>query len=81
MGHIVNKDGRRRYIVFRLREIIGKYTSKNIVGVLIDLFRDYRIAGNIKYFIANNMELNDIYIDAIFCVLYLNISVKLYKGY
>ena len=52
-----------------------------MAGVFINLFRNYGIAGNIRYFIANNAELNDIYIDVIFCVLYLNISVKLYKGY
>ena len=58
----------------------NKYTSENITGILIDLFRDYRIVGNIGYFIANNTELNDIYINTILCVLYLNISAKLYKG-
>ena len=52
-----------------------------MAGVLIDIFRDYRIAGNIRYFIANNAELNNIYIDIILYVLYLNISVKLCKGY
>ena len=80
VGHFVNKDSKYCYIVFRLCEIIGKHTSENIVGVLIDLFRDYRIVGNIEYFIANNAELNNIYIDIILRVLYLNILVKLYKG-
>ena len=80
VGYFINKDGRRCYIVLGLREIIGKYTSENIAGVLIDLFRDYRIVDNIGYFIANNTELNDIYIDVILYVLYLNILAKLYKG-
>ena len=79
VGYFVNKNGRCHYIVLRLREIISKYTSKNIAGVFINLFRDYRIVGNIGYFIANNTELNDIYINTILCVLYLNISAKLYK--
>ena len=51
-----------------------------MAGVLIDLFRDYRIAGNIGYFIADNAELNNIYINAILYILYLNMSVKLCKG-
>jgi len=51
-----------------------------MAGVLIDLFRDYRIVGNIRYFIADNTELNDIYIDPILYILYLNISAKLRKG-
>ena len=80
MGYFVNKDGRCRYVVLRLHEIIGKHTSENIADVLIDLFYDYGIAGNIGYFIANNAELNDIYINAILYTLYLNISVKLCKG-
>ena len=79
VGYFINKDGRCRYIILRLREIINKYTSENMAGVLIDLFHDYRIVGNIRYFIANNMELNNMYIDTILCVLYLNISVKFYK--
>ena len=80
MGYFVNKDGRRRYIILGLRKIIGKYTSKNMAGVLIDLFRDYRIVGNIGYFIADNAELNDTCINAILRALYLNILVKLRKG-
>ena len=80
MGHFINKDSRRRHVILRLYEIIGKYTSENMAGVLIDLFRDYKIVGNIRYFIANNIELNNIYINAILYILYLNILVKLYKG-
>ena len=30
---------------------------------------------------ANNAELNDMCINVIFCVLYLNISTKIYKGH
>ena len=81
MGYFVNKDGRRRHVVLGLREIIGEHTGENMAGVLIDLFRDYRIVGNIRYFIADNTELNDIYINAILYILYLNILVKLRKGY
>ena len=49
VGYFINKNGRYYYIILRLYKIIGKYTSKNIAGVLIDLFRDYRIVGNIGY--------------------------------
>ena len=80
MGHFVNKDGRRRHVVLRLHEIIGEHTGENMAGVLIDLFCDYGITGNIGYFIANNVELNDMCIDAILCVLYPNMSAKLHKG-
>ena len=79
MGYFINKDGRYHYVVLRLCEIIGEHTSKNIAGVLIDLFRDYRIVGNIRYFMANNAELNNMCIDVILYTLYLNISAKLRK--
>jgi len=80
VGHFVNRDGRRCYVVLGLREIIGEHTGKNMAGVLIDLFRDYGIAGNIGYFIADNAELNNTCIKAILYILYLNILVKLRKG-
>ena len=51
-----------------------------MAGVLINLFHDYRIAGNIRYFIANNTKSNNIYINAVLYILYPNISAKLYKG-
>ena len=79
VGHFINKDGKYYHIVLRLHEIID-CTSKNMAGVLIDLFYDYRIANNIRYFIANNAESNDTYIDAVLCILYPNISTKLHKG-
>jgi len=43
----------------------GKYTSKNIAAVLIALFKDYRIAGNLGYFIANNADINNTCINAV----------------
>jgi hypothetical protein len=51
-----------------------------MAGVLINLFRNYRITGNIGYFIADNAELNNICINAVLYALYLNILAKLYKG-
>ena len=51
-----------------------------MAGVLIDLFRDYGIVGNIGYFIANNAESNDTCIDAVLRALYPNMSVRLRKG-
>ena len=80
VGHFVNKDSRRYYVVLGLCEIISEHTGENMAGILIDLFHDYGIAGNIGYFITNNMELNDMCIDAILCALYPNISAKLCKG-
>ena len=80
VGHFVSEEGKRRHVVLGLREIISEHTSENIAGVLIDLFRDYRITGNIGYFIANNTELNDTCIDVILHTLYPNMSAKIRKG-
>ena len=33
MGHFVNKNGRRCYVVFGLYKIIGEHTGENIAGV------------------------------------------------
>ena len=79
--YFINENGRYYYIIFKFYKIINKYTSKNIVGVLIDIFYNYKIVSNIRYFIANYTKLNSIYINIIFYILYLNILVKLYKGY
>ena len=58
---------------------MGEHINKNIAGVLIDLFYNYRITGNIRYIMANNADLNNIYTNAVFYILYLNILIKLYK--
>ena len=63
--HFINKQGRRRNVVLGLYKIINKYTNKNIIAVLLKVFKDYKISGNIKYFIANNIDLNNIYINVI----------------
>ena len=80
IGYFISKKGKRYYIVFRLCKIISKHISENIAGVLINLFQDYGIIGNIGYFIADNAELNNTCINAILYILYLNISTKIYKG-
>jgi len=51
-----------------------------MAGVLINLFYNYRVAGNIGYFIADNAELNNMCVNAVLCALYLNMLVKLCKG-
>ena len=79
IGHFINKNNKYYYIILRLYKIIDKHTSKNIVGVLINLFHNYKILNNIRYFIADNTELNNIYINTILYILYLNISAKLHK--
>jgi len=65
VAYFINKDGKRRYIVLGLCEVVSEHTSKNMAAVLVALFRDYRITGNIRFFIADNAELNNTYINAV----------------
>ena len=80
VGHFISEQGRRRHAVLGLREIMGEHTGENMAGVLIDLFRDYGIVGNIGYFMADNADSNDTCINAVLRALYPNMSVKLRKG-
>ncbi len=59
-----------------LRKVVGKHTSENIAAVLVALFRDYKIIGNIGFFIADNTKLNNTYINTVLRALYLKISAK-----
>ena len=53
-------------MVLGLYKVISKYTNKNIAAVLLKVFKDYKISNNIRYFMADNADLNNTYIDTIF---------------
>ena len=63
--HFISKTSKCYYIVLGLYKVISKHSSKNIVAVLLKIFKDYRINGNIGYFIADNAKLNNTCIKAI----------------
>ena len=63
-----------------LREVISKYSSENIAAVLLNIFKDYKIYSNIRYFMADNIELNNICINIILRALYLGMLVKKRKA-
>ena len=65
VAHFINKDGRCCYTVLGLCEVHSEYTGENMAAVLIALFKDYRIAGNLGYFMADNADINNICINAI----------------
>ena len=81
VAYFINKAGQYHYVVLGLCEVIGEYNNKNMASVFFDIFKDYRIYNNIGYFIADNVELNDICIDIIFQAFYLGILVKKQKVY
>ena len=80
VAHFINKDGKRRHVVLGLREVVGEHTGENIAAVLVALFRDYGIGGNIGFFMADNAESNDTCIDAVLRALYPKMSAKKRKA-
>ena len=60
VAYFINQAGKRRHVVLGLREVIGEHSGENMAAVLLDIFKDYKIRGNIGYFIADNAELNKI---------------------
>ena len=53
-------------MVLKLCEVIGEHFSKNIAAILLKLIKEYGFEGNISYFIGDNAELNNIYINIVF---------------
>jgi len=45
--------------------VLSEHSGENQVAVLITLFKEYDIYRNIRYFIANNTELNNTCIKVI----------------
>jgi len=54
--------------VLGLYKVISKHSSKNIAAILLKIFKDYGISGNIGYFIANNTKSNNTCIKVILYV-------------
>ena len=76
IAHFISKTGKRRHAVLGLREVVGEHSGENMAAVLLEIFKDYRISGNIGYFMADNAESNDTCIEAILRALYPGMSVK-----
>jgi len=66
VAYFINKTNKYYYIVLSLYKITNKYNNKNIAAILFNIFKDYKIYSNIGYFMANNIKLNNTYINAIF---------------
>ena len=60
--------------------MLGEHSGENQAAVLIALFKEYDIHGNIGYFMADNAESNDTCIEAILQAFYPNMSVKKRKA-
>lgn len=76
IAHFIDKNGKRRTAILGLRELQGEHSGENIAGVLLDIFKDYKISGRIGYFMADNATSNDTCIDLVLQALYPNMSKK-----
>lgn len=47
IAHFIKKCGRRRKVVFGLREVIDEHSGENQAAVLVALFHEYKVKGNI----------------------------------
>src|SRR5437667_10090643 len=59
ISHFINKDSKQCIAILRLCELIGEYLGKNIADVLLQIFKDYNINGQIGYFMADNASSNN----------------------
>ena len=64
-AHFISKTGKRRHVVLGLCEVVSEHSGENMAAVLLEIFKDYGISGNIGYFMADNAESNDTCIEAI----------------
>ena len=61
----INKQERWQNIILGLCKVINKYINENIIAILFKVFKNYIIGSNIRYFIADNIDLNNIYTNVI----------------
>ena len=76
VAHFIDKKGKRRTAVLALRELVGEHSGENMADVLLHIFNDYKISGQIGYFMADNASSNDTCIDLVLQALYPNMSQK-----
>ena len=65
ISYFINQYRRQWYVVLGLCEVISKHSSENIVAILLKLIKEYGFEGNVGYFIGDNTESNNIYINAV----------------
>jgi hypothetical protein len=76
VAHFIDNTGTRRTAVLALREVEGEHSGENIADVLLQVIKDYKITGQIGYFMADNASTNDTCINSVLQALYPNMSEK-----
>src|SRR5438876_846318 len=73
IGYFINKDGKQCMTILGLCELIGEHLGENIVDILLQIFKNYKINRWIRYFMTNNASSNDTCINTILQAIYSNI--------
>ena len=62
----INATGKRRTTVLDIQRIYSEYTGENVRLIILKLLKEYDISGDrIRYFILDNVSLNDTAIEFI----------------
>ena len=59
-----------------IRRLNGEHSSANIAQCVLNVIREYKFSGKVRYFMLNNATSNNIAVNLILKTLYPKISVK-----
>src|SRR5947209_6667996 len=76
VAHYIDSSGTRKVNLIALRSLDGEHTGENMAGLLLKVFREYKIGGYIGFFILDNAFANDTCVDLVLQKLYPQMSTK-----
>jgi hypothetical protein len=76
VAYYVNKSFQNVTRLIILRNLRGNHSGKNIITLFIEIIKDFEIKDLFGYFIINNAESNDIYIEFLFSRLISNFTAN-----
>ena len=65
VSHFISQSREVKSCLLSLRHIEGSHLGENIAQSVITIIEEYRIKDLLRYFILNNVLLNNIYIQEI----------------
>jgi hypothetical protein len=65
IAHFLNKNLKNQSLLIRMRKVKGSYSEKNITEVIIPILVKINIISNLRYFITDNIIINDVIIKLI----------------
>ena len=76
VAHYVNKKFRNTSRLIALRNFNGSHSGANMAELLIKIIKKFDIQNLLGYFVTDNADNNDIYINAVFRTLMSDLSAK-----